>query len=701
MANENARRRAAKRPNEPAAFRTGKWSLGIAVAAVVVGTVATLGQIRHHDFVDYDDDVHLWDNPHLNPLTLAGLAELWRRPYFGEYVPVTYSLFGVESYLSADEESSAGAGDSTSRRSGRFDPRVFHVGGLALHVAAALMVLLILRSLVKNDLAACAGALLFALHPLQVESVAWVSETRGVLAGLFGLSSIWLYLKFAGRTVQSGGGATLSDTESTADKSIPTSAHSTRSAWSGVIVYSLATVAFTLSLLSKPSAVAIPLILAVIDYGWLRRPVVRIASSLGLWIAMSVALIYVTRGEQPADMLRHPTPLYTRPLVAGDSLAFYLWRFAVPTGLTTDYGLSPRIMLAHRWGYLGWVVPLALLTSLSLLPHRRVWLTGAGIFVAALVPVLGLIPFGYQDISTVADRYCYLALLGPAFALAWILARFARAYVFAICAVWLAVLAGLSFQQARHWKDNESLIAHTLDENPDSFVFHCRRGGRLRKEAISLRRQGKDQKAAERFAAAKEHYRTAMRADPKFAVAYNELGVIFQLEGNGDAAIENFRRAIALDPTLPDTYHNLANIYMKRGDEGTAIELYRDALAADPKYVRGLKNLAILLAKDGQIAAAIEHLQNAVAAAPSDGQARAYLGWYLARDGKLDRGRAFLEEAAVLRPRDAEVHYYLGIVSGQMGDVPKARQHLREALALKPNYPQAQGALNALERAAP
>ena len=292
-----------------------KTPVPVCVLILIAATVAVFGQVGGHEFLSWDDNIHVTENPLLNPVRWGGVAELWQQPYWGLYIPLSYTFFAGEM---------AAAGSPP-------DPAVFHLVNLALHVGCVLLVFAILRRLFGHDGAACCGALLFGLHPVQVESVAWISETRGVLCGVFSLVAVWLYLRYA---------------------DVPGSRRSR------IIHYALATAAFVLALLCKPAAVAVPLLIGVLDAGLLRRPWRQVLMCVGPWLVVALGWTAFTSQLQPGGSLPHDLPIWARPLVAGDALAFYLYKLAAPLQCGPDYGRTPRWVMDRWWVlYLAWLLP--------------------------------------------------------------------------------------------------------------------------------------------------------------------------------------------------------------------------------------------------------------------------------------------------------------------------------------------------------
>jgi len=441
-------------------------------------------------FVRWDDSLHVYDNPYLHPVSAAHLARFWAAPYRHLYVPISYTVYwllALAAHLPAPVRTADGVWVD-------LNPRVFYTANLLLHGASVLLVFALLRRLLPgnnaavNDWAAGAGALLFAVHPVQVESVAWVSEMRGLLAGTLSLLALLAYVRSA-------------------------------AAGNGKCWYYLSTAIFALALLAKPSAVAVPLMAALIDSLLLCRPRRVWIRALAPWGLLCIALLWVTHTAQPVttDIV---TPLWTRPFIAGDALAFALGKLLWPAKLGIDYGRSPVWLMTQGWAYFTGLLPLALGILAWLGRFRFPWPAGAfGLFAAALLPTLGLTPFVFQIYSTVADRYLYLALLGPALVLAWVLQRvwlgegkaWLRLAAGSVCGMGLLFCALTSSIQALCWQNSIALFTQALAVNPRSW-------GAANNLAAVLVDQGQPQKALSPLA-------IALRLRPDYAEAHANRGV--------------------------------------------------------------------------------------------------------------------------------------------------------------------------------
>ena len=514
---------------------------------LTLATCAVFGGILSAGFVRWDDGLHVYANPYLHPISPDSLARLWKSPYQNLYVPLSYSLYAALASV-------AHLPRPTATPDGLWidlNPRVFHAACLALHAANVLLVFALLRRLLPRltpstpavtDWAAGAGALLFAVHPVQVESVAWISEMRGLLAGLFSLFALLAY-------VRSGDGRR----------------------W-----YALATLCFGLALLSKPSAVAVPLLAVCLETLVLRRPARAWRVGLAGWGGLALLFLALTHAAQPVteDIV---TPLWTRPFIAGDALLFYAGKILWPARLGIDYGRSPIWLTAQTWFPVTGVLALTVALAIWLGRHRAPALAAsAALFAASLLPILGLTPFTFQVFSTVADRYVYLALLGPALGLACGLSFLVRMpqpslrlALRATCACVLVLLGLCAHTQTLAWQDSIALFTQALSVNPQSWGA-C---NNLASVALDLGRPSD----------ALPLLREAVRLRPTYAEAHANRGRAFLVLGERVGAESEFRAALRSKPDLPLAYTGLGAALLSEGRATEAGAAFRQALALNPE----------------------------------------------------------------------------------------------------------------------
>ena len=653
-------------PSRPSIYHrlTAPWLLAILLVLV---TVAVLWQVQSSEFVLWDDGLHIFENPYLHSLTWHNILAFWREPYAELYIPFTYTLWALTAAV---------ARGVTANPTGEapLDPRLFHTLNLLVHLLNVLVVWRILRllldrtrpeaqhtalnpSLIRIEWAAGGGALLFALHPLQVEAVAWATGLKDVLCGFLSFVAVWQYLRYVSGSVD----ATAS--------SKPARGKAPRFLGR----YWLATGAFMLALLAKPAAVVVPVLAWLLDvWGW-PQTWRNSKPALLAWLGLAVLWGFFTSQVQPPAAGVFLPPLWDRPLIAGDTVVFYLYKLGVPIWLGPDYGRTPEWLLAQSWRWLTGLVPWGLAAWLWYQRIRVPWLVPtAGVFVAGLLPVLGLVPFAFQAYSTVADRYVYIAMLGPALALAWGLAQFQQRWLAIACVIALGALGIRSAWQTRYWHDTVSLFEYALTVNPRS--------------SVAYNTLGMDLAAQNRLTEATHYYNEALRWWPRNTQAHNNLGNALSRQGKTQEAIEQYLEALRLKPNFAEAYNNLGSALADQGHIAEAIGQYTAALRLQPAYPGAHYNLGNALSRQGKTQEAIEQYLEALRLKPSLAQAHNNLGSILADQGRIAEAISQYTAALRLQPRYINAHLNLGVTLAKQGRVAEARQHFAEVLRLDPSH---------------
>jgi Flp pilus assembly protein TadD len=528
----------------------------VAGLLVLLATILLYLPLANHAFVKWDDFDTLAENPHVRDPSGAAVLHYWREPFMGLYVPLTYTAWiGV-----ATVQEAFGVVDPTFGVS----PRGFHLLSLALHALAAVAVFGLLVRLTRAPAAAAAGALLFAVHPVQVEAVAWASGAKDVLSGALGILALLAYVIAAERSIR-------------------------RARQGSAPVFTLATVLYLLALLAKPNAVVLALLAGILDAGIVGRPLRRVLPTAGAWLALAVPVALVTRSAQAGAGMLPDVALWQRPLVAADALLFYARKLVWPLGLAPDYGRTPEVSASRPEFLFAWLLPLALGLLAWRLRRTRPWIAvGAAIFVAALAPVLGLLPFTFQTYSTVADHYLYLAMLGPALVLAFELARLrsaARPVARGACAVGLVLLAIATTAQIRVWRSTETLFRHVVAVNPASYQGHL---------GLAWVAEG-----AGRPDEAVSHYQAALAARDDLATApaaRTNLGNLLLRSGRHEEGLRELRRAAAAAPGEGDIQGALGAALLALGKRSEAARHLREAVRIEPGTSAYANNLAWVLA---------------------------------------------------------------------------------------------------------
>jgi len=605
--------------------------IGIAVALVY-------GRVVGFEFLDYDDNLNVYENPLLENLSASNLLRFWQRPYEGLYIPLTYTVWAMLVKVSA----------MLFTLDRLFVPQIFHGANVVFHAANALTLFALLRLLLRKDWPAAAGALIFALHPLQVEAVAWVTGFKAVLFGLFSLLALWLY---AGHGAEAEG-------------------QGAPRGWSRPR-YLAATLCFLAAMLTMPSAVVLPLLAGIIGILPQARPWRRVGLELLPWLLVVVPVVLVTKASQPDRLQEFLPSVGQRFLVAGDALTFYLGKLVLPVGLGPDYGRTPEIALGQgSWVYVTGLSPYVLAAFL-VWRCRNVWVwASAGIFVVTLAPVLGFLSFAYQDMSTVADRYCYLAMVGPALLSAWLLSRWPGWGGWALFLAMVFFLAVAASGQTRHWRDSLTFNNYALAVNPRSWMA-------LHNLGLWYLNNGQMEDAV-------AQYEKALALKPNSFKAYNNLGMIYDRLGEKEKAITSYQKALALKPNYALVCNNIAVIYKGLGRYDEAIAYYQRALALDPEFVEVYANLANLHRGLGNAQEAERRYRQALSLRPNSAELANELGLFYAEQGQMVRAIELYRQALAVKPQFAEAHANLGVAYKNQGQVPEAIAAFRQAVAHSP-----------------
>jgi hypothetical protein len=478
---------------------------------------------------------------------------------------------------------------------------VFHTGSLVLHLLSVLVVFAILRLLSGNVWASLAGAGLYGWHPVQVESVAWASGAKDLLCGLLSLCAVYQYLLFAKKRVQGSGLGVQGEEKKR------------RGGWSH---YVCGGVALVLAMLSKPSAMAVPVIVGAIDLLVLRRTWKQVLRAAGGWMALISPLVVVARVAQTTHGL-FPVALWRRPGIAADAAVFYAWKLIWPVTLAPDYGRRPELVL-KMWGGVWIWAAVGIAVGVAVWAWRgrvaRPWVAaGAVIFVASLGPVLGLTPFMFQYTSSVADHYLYLGMFGPALLATWALVRNRQRAVMGVCALALGVLGVRSYQQLAWWHDDRAIWSHTMAVCPDSFIAPTNLATCYGREANALRMAGEDAREEgrveeanwlmaqqrEKYVRAADLLEQALAVNPKFMAAlHNAFMYNFRL-GRYQRAVEHLETLLAVNDGLPaeqrtnftSLRETAGNLWMKLGRFDKAAAAYARVVEAAPENVEAREEL--------------------------------------------------------------------------------------------------------------
>jgi protein O-mannosyl-transferase len=673
---------------------TGPAWLRLILPLAVVGiTFLVFMPALHGGFLNWDDDQVLLQNDHFRGLGRPQLQWMAGAYWIGHYHPLTWLSFAIDYELWGLDENTAFG---------------FHLTSVILHALNAGLFYLLARRLLamvipvtkgQTDAATCVAAalaaLLFAIHPLRVESVAWVTERRDVLSVFFLLPCLLAYLKYA-------------------------TAPRRRWGW-----YAASIVLLLLSLLCKAWAMTLPAVLLTLDWyplGRFRRqsPSAGRPRVLPLLIEKLPFVALATWAAYHAAQAQSSS-LYTMKTLAEYGwlhriaqgfygIAFYLWKTLLPTRLVPIYEIP--VKLNPLEGRFLVAAGLVVAITVVVLAMRRRWPAGLALWASYVVivsPVLGLAQSGPQ---LVADRYSYVACMTWAILVAAGLLRLIRFSTTAphgiavltsasiATAGVLATFGVLTWRQTCVWRDSETLWRYTLAVTPDSYIPHTNL-------AIALDRQGD-------AAAAQRHYQAALAVKPDGPEALTGLGGLLSDSGHPAEARPFLQRGLTLNPRQPTGRMNLAITLQRLGRYQEAVGLYREQLAADASSSRQAKlytGLGGALGSLGKLPEAADCFRKAAALAPKDDLPPYNLGLALRQMGDAEGALQSFEAAvrlgqdivladpkALARTRLVESLLCAGESYAAKGDITAARERFRQALQLDPGHARARENLNRIEK---
>jgi len=560
------------------------------------------------EFLYADDNAHVYRNTRVISDRFSDILTFWENPYNGLYIPLTYTAWSLQAKIPR----------VFSNFSAKPDARIFHSFNVLIHIIVVWLVFWILFLISKDDIAAFAGALLFAIHPVQVESVAWISELKGLLGGLFSFLSILLYVIYL-QTEQ-----------------INNSLKSNR-------IYLLAAICvFLLALISKPSTIVTPLIAFVIAVSRYHRSVRQTVKEMLPWLAMTILIMYYTSSMQSDTMIDFIPPLGSRFLIAGDNVSFYVYKVFFPVNLTFDYGRYPQYVLGQPWiwitGLLPYIALPLLLIAWKRLGRQGNWVISAiAIFIFGLIPVLGFKPFFYQSISGQADRYLYLSLFGPALALTCFLAGKRNIFAWGMTGLVLLIMMGMTYHQTGFWLTNRLFLEHMHAVNPRSTSYYsclvqqafeendfsqaavyCEQSLKIQNSSgircllgAILMRQGKYKESI-------VEYSEAVHINPRLGLAYEQLAKLYTLTHNYPKACKSVEQALGLNPHSVTAINLLGVLLYRSGKAHDAIACLERGLLLDPKRMETYINLGIIFTETGNRDKALRTYQKALEISPGN-----------------------------------------------------------------------------------
>jgi tetratricopeptide (TPR) repeat protein len=571
----------------------------LAAGVIVLATFIVYWQVHNFEFVNYDDPKYVTENPHVTSgIGWENIGWAFTTTHASNWHPLTWlsHIFDCQ-FLGLN--------------SGRH-----HVVNLFLHAANAMLMLLVFYRMTRALWPSAFVAAAFALHPLHVESVAWIAERKDVLSTFFWLLTIWAYVSYARRPCV------------------------WRYLWTMFL--------FALGLTAKSMLVTVPFVLLLLDYWPLRRFGQRAAklpagaaefkrSSFWLLVlekaplvVMSLAVGVVTLlAQENVTVSMRGLNLYSRTANALVSYAIYLWKMIWPVRLAVFY---PHTVTVPIWQQIpaGALLAAVSIAAVGLRRRYPYLLVGWLWYIGTLLPVIGLVQAGLQQY---ADRYTYVPLIGIFVIIAWGLAdilqtiSYRKVLAGVSATIVLSALAARTYSQAGVWRNNVTLYQHALAVTPDNHVAH------------------------------------------------NNLGIVLKQQGKTEEAIEHFRAAVAIFPAYGDAIANLASALLEKGQVDSAIAYCTDFLRDGRDHVEVRNNLANALRQKGDLDGAAEQYRAAIRLRPDAWQLHYNLALVLADKGRFDEAIRQLEQAQVLAPGNSVVKATLGnLRAAKQGTHPFEKQ---------------------------
>jgi Flp pilus assembly protein TadD len=619
---------------------------------LVAAVLAIYWQVHTFEFINLDDPAYVTENRNVQK-GLSKESIIWAFTSFhaGYWIPVTWLSLMLDFELYG------------------LNPGGYHLTNVFLHLLNGFLLFLVLQRMTRAAWQSGMVAALFLLHPLHVESVAWITERKDVLSTLFWLLSILAYARYVERPL--------------------------------LARYMLVCVIFALGLMAKPMLVTLPFLLLLLDYWPLRRfqaepshgadlqaasgsgltreksVILRLlVEKLPLFMLATAASVVTIYSQQSWNAVKTTDlfPLASRFANALVSYVSYIGKMFWPANLAVLY--PHPVSSIPSWQ----IVAAALLLiciSVAVIraAHRYPYLlVGWFWYLGTLVPVIGLVQAGDQ---AMADRFTYVPLIGLFIAISWGVHDLAaiwprRRYFFALLTtILMLALMICTHQQLRYWRTTSTVFLHTLDVIDARFL-----GDFLKQGLFSL-----DEAIA--------HYSQPRTPKPDLAVAHNILGINLVQQGRVEEAISQFSQALEINPNFALAHNNLGALYARAGKLDEAVAHYRAALRIEPAHAKAQNNLGEVLQRQGELDEAVSCFSQALKTNPHYAEAHHNLGSVLAIQARLNEAIDHLEQALKIRPNYPEAHNSLGIALARQGNLHRAIDHFSEALRLKPDYDQA------------
>jgi tetratricopeptide (TPR) repeat protein len=617
-----------------------KYQMGFLCAVLIISVLVVFFQVRSFDFLIYDDNVYVTKNPHVfTGLTLDNIIWAFRSSHYFMWHPATSLSHMLDCELFG------------------LNPSWHHLINLLLHIANILLLFAVLKAMTGRLWPSAFVAALFALHPLNVESVAWIAERKNVLSGFFWLLTIAAYIRYV---------------------KLPKTSN-----------YLLLIGVFSLALMSKPTTVTLPFVLLLLDYWPLGRfeklSLRQLVKEKMLFFTLSAILCIITVATQHGGNvlnLNRLLPFSIRLSNALVSCVTYIGKMFYPVRLAAFYP-HPAFNLPEWKAIVSFILLLVISASVFYLRRRKPYLvTGWLWFLGTLIPVIGLVQAGEQ---AMADRYAYIPLVGLFVIVAWGAADLLENWkyhkiILAVSSIAVVLaLTAVSRIQTSYWQNSLTLFEHALEVTNGNYLAYNNVGA-------SLLMQNKFEEAIDPLA-------NAIKINPNYPDALKNFGIACGKVGRLQEEFESYSRAIELyeianepNPDLPELHKIVGTILNERNKPEEAAVHFRKALTLKPSDAQLHYELGVTLGRQGKFDEAVEQFNEALRIKPDSAQTHSNLGYALLNQDKLDQALVHLTHAVELDPNSEKSQYYLAVALSEKGELTEAVVHYGEAMRISPNW---------------
>lgn len=617
---------------------------------LILLTACAFWPVLNADFINFDDPEYIINNKNVQAgLQPASIRWAFTTFHASNWHPLTWLSLMLDCEIYGQ------------------NPHGYHATNLLLHIVNVLLLFAVLRMTTGMIVRSAVVAALFAVHPLHVESVAWIVERKDVLSTMFWLLTVAAYIHYARR---------------------PTLAR-----------YLIVVFLFACGLMSKPMLVTLPFTLFLLDYWPLRRvaaevqdprrqklaprtsqPVVP-ATSIKLLLAeklplltLSAASCFITIQAQKSAMTALELPLHLRIMNALVAYVTYIFKMLWPVELSIFYPHpDAKVPIAAAAGAA--LVLLVITLGVLRTKHDRYWAVGWFWYLGTLVPVIGLIQVGAQ---ANADRYTYVPLIGLFVALVWGISdwmqrrHYSETLLQALAVVSIAACALMCWNQSRYWIDGLTLWQHALDQDENNYQAHY-------SVAVNYAKHGQWEEAA-------RHTAAAMRNFPPQLRRRLQLGKLLIEQGQVEAGIKELTQSLESNPRDANAHYELGTIWETQGKLDLAVDHFRQAVRIKPDFAAALNSLGLILMQRDEIAAAIDHFQSSLRADPADSDILHNLGIAFEISGRIRESLPLYQRAVDLEPKNANYRFSLGFALQENGDRMAAAREFQAGLELDPQW---------------